>query len=208
MAETYGASAPPYTLSPVTSPIQVRGALVMGVLLGVTSGAIALGEAFVFPSPGGGGARASLYLLLGALLVSDLRVGTPRGEAVPLGGTQKSVGLGTLAVLVVSLVAALVLGDGGARPEPGPAAGAAAWGWAGAQVALLLDAWRDASGGAWLRPLVLAPALGAGAVFAGWPTLVDWGGPWPVVLGLGLGAVAALGSARLVRRHAGDVLSS
>lgn len=205
MAGTYASGGAAYTLARVSNAIPVRPAVLVGALLGVTSGAIALGEAFVFAAPAGAGVRASLYMLLGALLVVDPWAAARRAAGVSLVRTQQLVGLGTLAVLGVSMIASLALGE--ESPNLLAGMGGAACGWAGAQLALLLDAWRNASGGSWPRWVALAPTLCASALFAAWPGLGGWQGPWPVGIGLGVGAAAVLGLVRLVQRHGRDVLA-
>lgn len=202
----------PGTVAPVAagrgraahSPMQ-SSSLPIGVLLGAVTGALALGEAFVFGAPGGAALRVSLYLLLGTLLAVDRAASGRR----PLAAVQGRLVLGVGGVAAGTLLTGLLLGG---DLHPRPVLAAAPFGWAAAQTALALDGWRAARSARWPRLLVFLPGLAAALLVVA----LGAGGRWDVVLAgwrpavvgllLGGGALAAL--ARLVRRHGQEVLAT
>lgn len=166
----------------------------MGALLGAVSGALAVGEMRAFHPQGAAVFRAGFYCLLAVLLVVDPWV----LEARERRRGQARLAGALLAVWLITSLAGAWWGSAERGASPWLASlGAAAVGWAAAEMALLFDALRsDHSHRLWavVPALVLTLLLPAAASPAG-----DgfWLGPLPLMLGLALGASCALGAAAL-----------
>ena len=95
-----------------------RGALrgrraALGAVLGLASGALAVGEIQAFHVPGGAAFRAGLYCLLGALLALDAECSalTRDGVSPPAGTVSRSLRLGLLLVWVITHGIGAALGE-------------------------------------------------------------------------------------------------
>ena len=169
--------------------------LLMGGLLGAVSGALAVGEMRAFQPVGAGAFRAGFYCLLAVLLVVDPWILGSRHS--------RARGQLALAAALVGVWCATSLAGSLWSPESrGPqtwlaSLGAAAVGWAAAELALLFDALRRgrshrllAVGPALLLALLLPMAASPGGDHF-------WMGPLPLVLGLALGGACAFGAVLL-----------
>lgn len=156
----------------------------------MTIGALVLGESHAFGPEQGAPVRVSLHLVLAALVVLDGWFDRRGPQAAAMWCCAAA-----LAALLLTAGAALL-----SRQQVELAVcNAAVIGWAGGQLALLLDRWRAAraSGIGRLSALALPLVVAAVALLNGRGAAPLWSSAWVGLVGLALGACAWYGALRL-----------